>query len=212
MSGLAAIYMYTDGHGRPVIRKLRREPKQFNMEAARYRADRLYWKCGPGVLDRWQPEWRDKALYNLPVLLDGLRRGDDVFITEGERDCDVATALWKLPATTNWQGAGEFIHQQAAWFTQYGGKSRINLLVDNDDAGHWAVHQRRRRLLAVGVDRKRVRLLRPPGAVKDVAEAALAGLSLGDFVRVSPRAAREVAEAYGAERAARYAVRTEDAS
>lgn len=203
MSRIVATYMYTDERGRPVLRKVRSDPKRFKMQAARYTNSRLYWRGDPGCVERWQPEWADKAMYNLPVLLDALRLGRRVYLVEGEKDCDVMTALHTVPATTNWQGAGEFTHQQAKWFTTYGNRSKIRIVMDSDGPGRWAGWQRYRLLVAVGVDPKRIRLV-TPDAGKDVADMALCGLGLDALVRVPRREVRLAAEAYGAERAARY--------
>ncbi len=203
---LVGDYIYTDQQGHPVLRKLRFEPKRFKMQAARYTNNRLYWKTGPGCLERWQPEWADKALFNLPVLLDALRRGEPVYLAEGERDCLVFSALTKLAATTNWQGAGKFTREQADWFMWGGGRSEITIFLDRDDAGHYAAWQRYNLLTGVGVVPERITMVRPRATRhKDLTDVALVGLSADAFRRVSPRTAEQRAIRYGAARAARYA-------
>lgn len=213
MSRIEATYIYTDDRDRPVLRKVRTRDKRFRMQAARLRNDRLYWKGDPGCVERWQPEWSVKALYHLPVLLDALKHGKPVFLVEGERDCEVATALWRRAATTNWQGAAKFTPEQAEWFVQYGkGNSRVNVLMDNDEPGHWAGWQRYSVLVGAGVAPKRIRLWRPGDAAhKDVADVAAAGLGLRAFVRVGPREVEDRAASYGAERATRYTYPTTNA-
>ncbi|MBZ5739772.1 toprim domain-containing protein [Nocardioides mangrovi] len=199
---IVADYLYTDHHGRPVIRKIRREPKGFRMYAARYKGDRLYWKTG---VQRWQPEWAEKALFNLPVLLAALQAGEPVYMTEGERDAEAFSSLQKLPVTTNWQGAGKFTREQAEWFLWGGGRSDITIFLDRDDAGHFAAWQRYSLLVGVGVAPSRITMLRPRATRhKDLTDVALDGLSRSAFRPVSPRRARLGAERYGAERAARY--------
>ncbi len=196
-----AVYHYTDLKGRPVLRKIRREGweerrDKFRQQAAVYRDDRLYWKVG---LERYQPDWSAKAMYNLPSLLSALRVHAPVYFCEGERDCDTGTALWGWSTTTNWQGANDFNPDQAKWFTRYGSRSRIKILIDNDDPGHYAADLRRRRLVGAEVDPKRIRLYRPADpAHKDLTDVARAGLGLSAYERVGRREVRERADAYAA--------------
>jgi hypothetical protein len=202
---LGAAYIYTDPAHRPLLMKIRREGwtnrgDKFTQRAARYTDGRLYWKGGRDCFEKYQPEWADKAMYNLPILLDALRTGADVYFCEGERDCDTITSLWRFAATTNWQGASDFTPSQAEWFTWYRSQSRINLLIDNDDAGHAAAWLRRRRLKAAGVQPRRIRLYRPADpAHKDTTDVALVGLGLGAYVRVRPSEVRERAAQYRAQ-------------
>jgi hypothetical protein len=205
MTVLKATYIYADERGVPRLRKLRREPKRFRMQAARFKGHRLYWKSEPGCVNRWQPEFAPRAIYNLPVVLDALQHHEPVYLLEGERDCDALGSLNKVATTTNWQGAGKFTPEQGEWFTLYGGKSDVHIVMDADDPGHWAGHQRYSLLIGAGVKPKRLRLWRPSSVThKDVTDVALAGLRPSAFERVSPRAVEERASAYGAERAARY--------
>ncbi len=201
---LGAIYTYTDRQGRPLLRKIRREGhkvrhRKFVQQAAVYKNDRLYWKGERGCLEKYQPEWVERAMYNLETLMVALRAGEPVHFVEGERDADTGTSLFKLACTTNWQGASAFTRAQAKWFTWYGCRSRINILIDNDDAGHAAAHLRRTRLIKAGVPRKRIRLLRPEDpALNDLTDVALRGLGLSAYVRVSPGEVEERANAYAA--------------
>jgi hypothetical protein len=165
---IRALYIYTDDFGRPVFRKVRREPKHFRMQAAVYKNSRLYWKRGRGVVDRYQPEWSDRALYNLPVVLDALRYGEPVHLVEGERDADSLASLRKLAATTNWQGAKAFTPEQASWFVR--GRSRIHIVIDNDDAGFYGGWLRYTRLIAAGVSKKQLSVWGPRGGAADLTE------------------------------------------
>lgn len=165
---IRAIYVYTDKFGRPVFRKVRNEPKAFRVQAALYKNDRLYWKGGPRCIERHQPEWRDRALYNLPIVLDALRYGENVFIVEGERDADAVTSMLKLPATTSYQGAKAFTEEQASWFAS--GRSRVHVVIDSDDPGHVGGWLRYQRLRTAGVSRKRLSVWRPGDDVIDITE------------------------------------------
>ncbi|MCP3422978.1 toprim domain-containing protein [Nocardioides pinisoli] len=199
-----AVYHYTDVRGRPVLRKIRREGWEerrykFRQQAAVYRDGYMAWKGSRGCLERYQPDWSAKAMYNLPSLLSALRVHAPVYFCEGERDCDTGTALWGWATTTNWQGAAEFNPDQAEWFTRYGSRSRIKILVDNDDAGHYAANLRRRRLVGAGVDPKRIRLYRPiDPAHKDLTDVAGVGLGLSAYERLRPSEVRERAGTYRA--------------
>lgn len=202
---MVADYVYQDHLGRPVLRKIRSEPRRFSMQAALIKHNRFYWKSGPGCVERYQPEWATKALFDLPVLLDALRRGEPTFLLEGERDCQTFATLLRLPATTNWQGAGKFDRHQAEWFMYGGGRSDVTILMDRDNAGHFAGWQRYCLLREAGVAKSRIGLYRPASSAhKDVTDVAAHGLSGDAFRRVSPRLAEKRAEAYGADRAARY--------
>lgn len=200
-----AAYVYTDEYHRPLLMKIRREgwvsrKDKYLWRAADYRNARLSWKGGTGCVERYQPEWADQAMYNLPALKEALRTGAPIYFPEGERDCDTGTSLFGWATTTNWQGARAFTIGQAHWFTLYKARSRINLLIDNDDAGHFAANLRRRRMKAVGVDPKRIRLLRPiDPAHSDLTDVALAGLGLDAYERVGHREVRERAAQYDAD-------------
>ncbi len=199
-----AVYHYTDLRGRPVLRKIRREGWEerrykFRQQAAVYRDGYMAWKGGRGCFERYQPDWSAKAMYNLPSLLSALRVGAPVYFCEGERDCDTGTSLWGWATTTNWQGATDFNPDQARWFTRYGSRSRIKILIDNDDAGYFAANLRRKRLVGAGVDPKRIRLYRPIDPTQnDLTDVARVGLGLSAYERVGRREVRERADAYAA--------------
>lgn len=194
---IEATYTYTDEFGRPRLRKIRTTNKRFKMQSARYTRDRLYWKSGI----RHQEEFADKALFNLPVLVDALKYGEAVFLIEGERDARTLETLQRLPATTSWQGASAFNHEQAQWFLLGKRRSTIHIIRDKDDAGAVCAWTRYNRLLAVGVDRKRLRLWVPRGA-KDITAAASRGVSRMKLRAEDPAAIEELADSYAAQRAA----------
>lgn len=206
---LKAIFIYTDDLGRPVLRKIRKAgshsngSKHFTVQAARYRNDRLYWKSGRGCAEKWQPNWASKAIYNLPVVLDALRAGEDVWFTEGERDADTLMTVARVAATTTHQGIERITPEQAAWFVQ--GDSQINILMDNDEPGRFGGWSRYVALTQAGVDRSRVRLWLPAKGLKDVTEA-VAALGLDPAMRRANRSrTRDAAFRYGTARAAAYA-------
>jgi hypothetical protein len=201
---LKAIFVYTDHLGRPVLRKVRGDRKgngkDFHVEAARYKAHRLYWKPGRSCVERWQPDWADRVIYNLPLVLAALQAGEPVWICEGERDCDTLSSVARVAATTTHQGIEQMGPLQARWFVR--GKSRINIVMDGDDAGAFGAWGRYMALLDAGVGKKRLRLWRPAEGFKDVTEAvAEVGLRRA-FVRAKRGPTRKAAMRYGTARAA----------
>lgn len=119
-----AIYTYQDAQGRVVFEKLRYEPKRFVQRRPvsngryEYRLD--------GV---------EKPLYRLPELL----TANEVFVCEGEKDCDNIVAAFaehssgtiRIAATTNFGGAGKWRDEDSIYFA---GK-RVVILPDNDEPG-----------------------------------------------------------------------------
>jgi hypothetical protein len=201
---LKAIFIYTDHLGRPVLRKVRgdraRAGKDFRVQAARYKHKRIYWKGGRGCVERWQPEWADKVIYNLPVVLAALQAGQPVWICEGERDSDTLSSVARVAATTTHQSIERMTPEQARWFVR--GQSRINIVMDADDAGAYGAWGRYMALLDVGVAKKRIRLWRPAEGFKDVTEA-VAEVGLRDaLVRAKRGPTRKAAMRYGTARAA----------
>jgi archaellum biogenesis ATPase FlaH len=53
--------------------------------------------------------------FRLPDLLAAIGRGEPVFVTEGEKDCETLRA-WGLTATTNHGGAGKWKEEHSKWF------------------------------------------------------------------------------------------------
>ena len=139
------------------------------MQSAKYANDLIYWRSGI----KHQAEFAERAMFNLPVLLDALKYHEPVFLVEGELDCNTLASLKKVPTTTNWQGASAFTEEQAAWFMHARSRSDIVIIRDADDAGVFAAWQRYSRLIAVGVGRNRIRLYVPTGGAKDITDAAL---------------------------------------
>ena len=65
-----------------------------------------------------------------PQLLEGIKEGREIFILEGEKDCDNAERLG-LVATTFAGGAGKWREEYSKWFQEV----KVICLPDNDDAG-----------------------------------------------------------------------------
>jgi 5S rRNA maturation endonuclease (ribonuclease M5) len=119
-----AIYKYQDADGRLVFEKLRMPGKRFVQRQPDGKGGYEY-KLGDVK----------KPLYHLPEVL----VANEIFICEGEKDCDNIRALGLsnredgvfVAATTNFDGAGKWKDEYSAFFA---GK-RVVVLPDNDEPG-----------------------------------------------------------------------------
>lgn len=201
---LEAVYTYTDHLGKTVAVKYRKSNRRFAMKAAVYKNGRMYLKGGRGCLEKYQPEWSERLLFNLPVVLDALRYGEPVFLVEGERDALALNTLRRLAATTSHRGARFFSMEQAEWFTTYKSTSPVHIIRDADDAGAFCAWQRYQRLIEAGVGPTRIHLWRPRRPAKDVTEALSRWGTRRNAVRPESLAAvTAIAHTLAAQRAAR---------
>jgi 5S rRNA maturation endonuclease (ribonuclease M5) len=144
---IAATYDYTDESGRVLFQCVRYTPKDFRQRQ-------------PDGNGGWTWNLKDVRLviYRLPEVL----RASDVWIVEGEKDCDTLAAL-RWCATCNPMGAEK-------WRDEYNdalrGKSVV-IAPDNDAPGRRHAEQVARSLHGVA---ESVRVLRLPDTVKDVSD------------------------------------------
>jgi len=207
MSTLVATYAYPGPKGEHRIVKWRYEPKEFRMGSYTHTSERT---GKPQFAKRIRDEafwWSQEAMYRLPQRSQGLKLGDPIFSTEGEKDADALTSMGVV-ATSHWQGSAEFAYGQAQWFTKYSSRSPVYIVVDNDNPGAWSGWLRYQRLTEAGVDPDRIRVIAPPWDrrhLKDAHDAVVGrGLSLSAFRSVRLGSLRSTAEAYTCARAARY--------
>lgn len=132
-------------------------------------------------------------IYHLPEVLEGMRQGYPIWITEGGKDCDLWNKNTGYITTTMHQGAEVGPNRsQAAWLRGY---SDVRILMDNDGAGAncafiWA------ELLGWNVY-----VYRPYDCWKDIGEAIEAGVEGKEsLVKVDPFWLREKAEWHRKER------------
>lgn len=78
----------------------------------------------------WKVRGLDPLPYRLPTLIEAIKDGDIIFITEGEKAADRLNALG-IPATTNSGGAGKFPEGIVEYFKG----AKVVVLPDNDPAG-----------------------------------------------------------------------------
>lgn len=70
---------------------------------------------------------RDSVIYNLPEVLEAVRKGEPVYVVEGEKDANTLERLGKV-ATTNAAGAGKWRESQSRWLEG----ADVIILPDND--------------------------------------------------------------------------------
>jgi hypothetical protein len=120
------VYTYTTAAGAPVQHVIREECRSHGAAhkrfLQRYRDGRRWvWR---------KPEGFTPVLYRAPALA-AAHRDQWVWLTEGEKDADTATALGRL-STTNAQGAHNFPPALAA---ELAGRN-VAILIDRDPAGY----------------------------------------------------------------------------
>jgi hypothetical protein len=199
---IIADYRFCDLAGRERLRKVRfRTPpdKPKRMAMLSWSSTRDGWV--KGICDE-QYGFSLKAMYRLPEVVVALKRGEPVWLPEGEKDVDTLVSAG-VPATTSWQGAKAFEHDQARWFVS--SRSTVNLCVDNDLPGAWAGWLRYCILTDVGVSAHRIKVWAAPvrlGIGSDVTDAVEAGLGLDGLRRVGLDRLRAAAEREAARHAA----------
>lgn len=115
-----AAYDYTDEQGNLLYQVVRMEPKTFRQ---RRPAEGGGWD--------WKLNGARRVLYHLPEIIDAVRRGDPVYITEGEKDADALRAAGHA-ATCNPGGAGKWSYIDPA---PLHGATQIIIVQDKDPAG-----------------------------------------------------------------------------
>lgn len=132
----------------------------------------------------WKVRGLEPLPYRLPELVEAIRKGLLIFITEGEKAADRLHALG-IPATTNSGGAGKFPEAIVSYFAG----AKVVILPDNDDAGAEHLRLVGSKLMDVARSVKVLDLpgLPPKGDVADWLDAGGDGEQLYELVE---RAAR----------------------
>ena len=111
-----AVYRYVAEDGKPLFEVVRFEGKRF----AQRTPD-----------GRWGLNGARRVLYRLPRVLEAVRKGERIYIPEGEKDVHALERLG-LTATTNPGGAGK-------WRSEYSDVLRgakVTVIADRDEAGY----------------------------------------------------------------------------
>ncbi len=162
-----AVYPYYDEHGKLLYEQVRYEPKTF-----RFRSP-----DGKGGYIRSLDGAR-RVLYRLPELLEASKRGDTLFIPEGEKDVENLREVG-LVATCNPGGAGQWRDE----FSNYCKGLDTVILADNDDAGRKHVQQVAFSLRGKALSIKILELPQLP-ANGDVSDWLTAGGNAADLLRI----------------------------
>jgi hypothetical protein len=186
-------WTYRDASGKPIFQHYRKAINGGRKKRYGYRYP-IDHSEATGRVYAW--EYRkhplaDTLLYRLPHLL--ANRRADLRWTEGERDCEALVESFGVLATSHHGGAGKATPKQAEWLR--GRKGRIFLVADRDPAGTYDVVRRYDLLRAVGIPKKRLRIVWPVPAFKgaDARDHIEAGFGLDDFVPVKIDRLREEA-------------------
>ncbi len=160
---IVATYDYRAADGTLLFQVVRYDPKSF---AQRRPDGRGGWL--------WTLDGIERVLYRLPDVLEAVRRGEEIYVTEGEKDADAICAAGGV-ATCNPGGAGK-------WRAEYAETLRAAHVVvrDKDEPGRRHADDVVASLRGVAAS---VRLVEAR-AGKDAADHLSAGHSLADFVDV----------------------------
>ena len=116
-SKVVAEYIYTDENGKPVYKVVRKEPKAFAQA-----------QITPEGEDVWNMKGVHRYPYYLPELINAAKRGETVFVVEGEKDVETLRAHGFI-ATCNAGGAGKWNKE---WATYFDNSSLVIIIADND--------------------------------------------------------------------------------
>ena len=162
-STIEVTYQYYNESGQLLYEVLRYNPKSFKVR-------RLGGK-GSWI---WNLRGVRPVLYHLPDIIRAITNGDDIYVTEGEKDCDNLWAIG-LVATTNPFGAGKWREE----YSESLAGGNVVVVPDKDDEG-------RRHAISV-IDSleakvKSLQVLDIPSTAKDVTEWLQEGHSQEDFL------------------------------
>lgn len=169
-----ATYSYRDEDGALLFEIVRWPDKGFS---ARRRSESGEWV--------WNRNGVRVVPYRLPEVLQAVRAGREVFITEGEKDADALCAAGEI-ATTNPSGAGKWRDD----FSDYFKGARIVLWGDNDEKGREHIA---RVAAALASYAESVRIVWSKVG-KDAADHLQAGLGVSDAVPDSEAVSRHETE------------------
>jgi hypothetical protein len=143
-SEIVAAYDYRDADGKLLYQACRMPGKKFLPRRPDGNGDWI-----------WNLEGVPRVLYRLPELLDAVKRGEIVFIPEGEKDVENLTKLG-LTATTNAGGAGKW----RAEYSKHLSGANVVVLPDADEPGRKHAEQVAKSLRGVAAS---VKVLELPG-------------------------------------------------
>ena len=122
---VVAVYEYTDEHGIPLFEVVRIEVQPDHQAYP----DKTFRLRLPGA-SKYGIGETQRVIYRLPHVKEAVRKGNIVYIVEGEKDAD-ALEGWDLVATTSPMGAGKWLNEYAD--DLHG--ADVVIIPDNDAAG-----------------------------------------------------------------------------
>lgn len=165
-----ARHRYFDADGTVLFAKIRYEPKDFRIEHPNGNGE---WVKGLGDIRR--------VIFNLPAVLEAVKNGETIWITEGEKDAMRLGELG-LVATCNFEGAGtgksKWKPEYSAWLS---GAASVVIVADRDPAGV-AHAQGIAASLSGKVDQIAVVQSRTMGAGDDISDHLDAGFTTDQLV------------------------------
>lgn len=150
-------YQYKDTSGNVLFEKVRfeaTEQKKKHFSQKRIINGSTIWGLDGGTYyetypggNNWSKKIRDNAVmkdfplcnpvvYNLPALIEAIKKGENVYVVEGEKDAE-NLGKWGLVATCNFDGAS-ISTQKPKWrkeYNQYFKGAKVIIFNDNDDPG-----------------------------------------------------------------------------
>ncbi|OPX90383.1 MAG: hypothetical protein A4E53_01039 [Pelotomaculum sp. PtaB.Bin104] len=145
---ITAVYPYLNVEGNVIFEVVRQQPKDFLQRRPNSDQPKKYI---------WNVKGIDTRIpYRLPEVTAAIAKGEIVFVTEGEKDCNNLAAMG-LVGTTNAGGAGKWTEKHSEHFPA---GAEIVILPDNDDAGRDHARKVANQLTARGC---RVRVVELPG-------------------------------------------------
>lgn len=169
---LAASWTYTQRDGTPYF-----VVERWQGPRGKFFRQRLPESTTAGLGSGFKP-----CLFNMPQVFDAIHHGEEVWIVEGEKCVAAATKLG-LVATTAPMGINGWKDYYAGWFTEGQGAKCVNVIVDNDEAGHRYGAAVAVCLRGVGVKVKTWRVA-VTGEKDDLYDHVLAGYGVADLVPI----------------------------
>ena len=171
---VVARYVYTDEQGEPLYRKLRYEPKDFELQ----RPSRPSWWTGGLWWSSGLKDNRGELLvrlvpYRLPEVVAAVERGAPVYVVDGEKDAD-RLAAEGVTATCGPYGMARW----RAEFSEYLRGAEVVVVADKDEPGQRAASKLTAALAEIAASVRVVEAI----AGKDAFDHLEAGFSVDEFV------------------------------
>jgi hypothetical protein len=169
-NGSGAVYTYVDEHGKARFHVHRFPPKDFRQQNARTGA--------------WNLNGVRRVLYRLPQVIEAAKRGDIVYIVDGEKDVESAEAVGAV-ATCCPGGMDKWRDEYSKWLRG----ARVLIVWDrdgphNDWKGQRAAPKVAESLKRAGVKSVRFRRARDG---KDLTDHLLAGYDIEQLIVQKPK-------------------------